>query len=814
MLTDCRLIATVPDEFADVTALSLAPDVPALAVEWRGLVTRHPCWSDLLLAVGDSVDDADWWLTGRHDNTSATRLRFAGLTFPATVYVDGSAVAEVESMFLPVDVSLTPGPHEIAICFRSLSQWLTKRRGRGRWRSNLVAEQKLRWARTTLLGRAPVYGGSPAPVGLWRTTEVIAGLCLDDVDVQCDVADSRVRISGRCTDAGGTPAAGREISCGISRDDTIITTARTRTAPDGSFTATIDVVAPELWWPRGYGSQTLYELDLHVAETRIHRRRIGFRSIDIDPATAPIGFGLMVNGVPVFCRGAVWMPADSADVDASTDAIRHHLRLLADAGANMVRIPGGTVYEKPEFWSTCAELGILVWQDTMLATFDPPTELNDVVAAELQEVLRAIGGNPSLAVVSGGNETLQQPEMLGLPTLSRNIDLIEHRLRTIAAAARIPYVPSSPSAPPHSPGLAIRPSSGVAHWFGVGGYLQPLSSVANAHVRFAAESLAFSIPSIPAAVEQHFGSSAAAGHDPRWKSGVPRDKGASWDFEDVRDHYVREIFAVDPMQVRRTDPDRYLQLGRMAVIAAMNHCFAFWRRRDSECRGALVLSAKDLVAGPGWGLIDVDGNAKATLSAIHRIWSPVTIILSNEGLDGVRVDIFNDNSTSLSARLELTATDSAGRVVVDGHTEMVIPERSSTTMHDSEITGVFRDLAHAYRFGPAGADAVQVTMTTEQGSPIARDALVIKPVSAPARTELRASASADEKGSWYLEVIADAALRWVEIDIPGWRPADNYFHLAPGLPYRVSLKGTSATAPSGRVSSVDSTTVAKVAVAG
>ena len=62
-----------------------------------------------------------------------------------------------------------------------------------------------------------------------------------------------------------------------------------------------------------------------------------------------------------------------------------------------------------------------------------------------------------------------------------------------------------------------------------------------------------------------FGGSSVAGQGPAWKAGVPRDSGTSWDFEDVRDFYVGELFGVDPLEVRYADPDWALDLGRAAV---------------------------------------------------------------------------------------------------------------------------------------------------------------------------------------------------------------------------------------------------------
>lgn len=173
---------------------------------------------------------------------------------------------------------------------------------------------------------------------------------------------------------------------------------------------------------------------------------------------------------------------------------RAHLDAFASAGANMVRVVGGLVYEQDEFWEQ-SQLGLMVWQDAMQATFDPPAEVSELVVREIAELLESPSGNPALTVVSGGSETLQRPEMLGIEQGEFNMPVIDSFLpRAVAEHSGVPYVRASPSPPTDADDLAIWPDTGIAHWFGVGGYLRPVSDVRSAGVRFAAECLAFANP--------------------------------------------------------------------------------------------------------------------------------------------------------------------------------------------------------------------------------------------------------------------------------------------------------------------------------
>ncbi|MFC7755240.1 glycoside hydrolase family 2 protein [Tsukamurella soli] len=766
-LGEWRLLRTEPDEAA-------APD--ELAGRWAdALPVDAPSPVGAVVGPGVDVDAYDWWMRARVTATGAARVTLHGVTAPGVVYLDGEFAADVESTFLPVHLDLDGGEHEVVLRFPSLRRWLRTRRPRGRWRSTLVPDQGLRWLRTTLIGRAPVYGAGalPAPVGVWRPVTVDAGPRVDGLRIDPDPATGGIRVRGAVV-------GGADVRIAVVGPDGTEVADPVTVPAAGGIDATAVVPDPRPWWPRGYGAQPLYRVRVEVDGVVAAERRVGFRTVAADRCSD--GFQLRVNGIDVFARGVTWVPPDPVALTVDASVLRAHLATFAAAGATMVRVVGGLVYEQPEFYELCAELGLLVWQDVMQATFDPPAETGALMCRELDQLLGRLSGNPAFAVVSGGSETEQQPEMLGVDAAGREMPLLRTELTAVVAAHGGPaYVTSTPSSPGGR--LAIAPDVGVAHWFGVGGYLRPLADVRTAGVRFAAESLAFAVPPRPAALDRHFASAAQAGHHPAWKAGVPRDRTAAWDFEDVRDFYVREVFGVDPAAVRRADPERYLQLGRLAVAEAMGTCFAFWRR-DPRCGGALVLAAKDLVPGAGWGLLDSDGDPKLPLAVLRRVWAPVAVTVVDDGLAGLRIDVHNDASLPLRGTLELVATDDLGNRTVTGATELEVVAHGAAGFHDEQLTGRFTDLAHAYRFGPRVAGAVDVRLLSDDGDVLARDALVLAPVRG--RSNLSATAVQTDSG-WELELSAGIPLRYVCIEADGWRPSDDCFALAAGVPYRVTL---------------------------
>jgi beta-mannosidase len=570
-----------------------------------------------------------------------------------------------------------------------------------------------------------------------------------------------------------------------------------RAAP-GVLQATVRVPDPALWWPHTHGEPALSPLQLRIGDTLYDLGPIGFRTIATDHGTDGKGFSLTVNGTPVFCRGACWTTPDLVALPGDADSYRPGLVAMRDAGMNMVRIGGTMLYEADPFYALCDELGLLVWQDAMLANFDYPATdaFRSSLAAELTGFMDRTQVNPSLAVFCGGSEVLQQAAMLGLPEDKVDASLYTDFIPNLVQQARsdLVYVANSPS----SGDWPFQPDAGVSHYYGVGAYLRDLDDVRRSRVRFASECLALSnVPDHLAVRDMGVATTA----DPRWKQGVPRDPGAGWDFEDVRDHYVRRLFDIDPTRLRWTDFPRYLELSRAVGCILIQHVFSEWRRIGSGCGGGLIWQLRDVAPGAGWGVLDARGRPKAAWHAIRQICRPQQVVITDEGLNGLHLHVVNETSAPLRAILRLTCLRDGCYPVRDVSLPITLAARESVCHHSAGMLREFFDITHTYRFGPPIHDVTMVSLHDAETESLISETFHI-PCGLLPRRDLGLAARVERHGGdWMLTVSATGFVQFLHIEDDGFIAEDDWVHLPPSRERTIRLRRLPGTngAPSGEI---------------
>lgn len=191
----------------------------------------------------------------------------------------------------------------------------------------------------------------------------------------------------------------------------------------------IDIPDAKLWYPSGYGEQPLYKLMISGKEFTFGIRTATVlqlpdekgseyynRCLEIKDSVSGreydrneefSGFLLQINGIPVMCKGANWVPSEPLPSEESDEKITGLLTLAKEAGVNMLRVWGGGIFEKQHFYNECDRLGILVTQDFLMACGNYPEEEESFIEQmkkEAEFAALALRNHPSLVWWSGDNE--------------------------------------------------------------------------------------------------------------------------------------------------------------------------------------------------------------------------------------------------------------------------------------------------------------------------------------------------------------------------------------------------------------------------
>ncbi|MEO3756101.1 glycoside hydrolase family 2 protein [Streptomyces sp. B6B3] len=387
-----------------------------------------------------------------------------GLDTLADLRLDGEDLGHTENQFRTYRFDLThrlrEGAHDLAVTFASALDFVERAAERYGPRPHVNAHPFYA-LRKMACNFGWDWGPDLVTAGIWRpiALERWHTARLASVRPLTSVRGTTGRLTAELDVAWATPQApadGVTVGVAIGGHTTRVT------VPAGAPRVTVELDVPDaaLWWPRGYGDQALYPLQVTLsdatgAELDQIVRRVGFRTVTLDTTADADGipFHLAVNGTEVLVRGANWIPDDAFVTRVDADRYRRRVEQAVEAECNLLRVWGGGIYEPHEFYDVCDELGVLVWQDFPFTCAGYPEEepLWSEVEAEAREAVATLSSHASLALWCGGNETVAAFAEWGgwrarLAGLTWGAGYYEDLLPRIVAELdpTRPYVPNSP----------------------------------------------------------------------------------------------------------------------------------------------------------------------------------------------------------------------------------------------------------------------------------------------------------------------------------------------------------------------------------
>lgn len=560
-----------------------------------------------------------------------------------------------------------------------------------------------------------------------------------------------------------------------------------------------EIPNPKLWWPNGLGEQPLYTVTAKVMEggevTDSVEKKVGLRTLKLIREKDEYGesFCHEINGVRFFAMGADYIPEDNILSRVTPERTYDLIKQCKRSNFNAIRVWGGGIYPTDAFFDACDEMGIIVFQDMMVAciTLSGEKAMMENFKAELYDNLRRIRHHASLALISGNNEV---EEMVAF---DENIQdkprvqeiYLEYFERMIPKVVEevcpyIPYIPSSPSTCGHF----VDPRNenyGDCHYWEVWHGNKPFTEYRNKYFRYLSE---FGFQSFPC--EKTINAFT-----------LPEDRNI---FSRVMEMHQRNGVANGKILTYLSETFKYpndfgvlLYASQLLQAEAMRYGVEHLRRHRGRCMGALYWQLNDIWPTASWSSIDYYGRYKALHYVAKRFYSPILISCKETGEKTTRpvvtlepklhdyetkaqLCVTNETHDLIVGTVSWALRDNSGNVLKEGNEEITVPAFTAVWLDEMDFDKTDVDNTYlSYEFIVYG--------NCVSGGTVLFTAPKYFHFVDP---KLRYERNGDE-----ITVYAEAYAKSVEIDSPDsdFILSDNYFDLHGGCKTVKILEGTPGT---------------------
>ena len=475
----------------------------------------------------------------------------------------------------------------------------------------------------------------------------------------------------------------------------------------GTNTYNVDftISNPKLWWSNGLGEQHLYNIKGKIYSSDLlldeNKTNIGIRTAKIiqEPDADGNGksFYLELNGMPVFSKGANYIPNDIFLPRVTPDEYEHIVKSAADANMNMLRVWGGGIYENDIFYDLCDKYGIMVWQDFMFACSMYPGDDHFLqnVKQEATDNVKRLRNHPSVVLWCGNNEIEtawgEYNEYAGWGWKQRYDHdqrkeiwsaydtLFHHILPEVVNnyTNNTFYWHSSPSA-----GMGklagYQTTSGDMHYWGVWHAQHPFSEFQKYIGRFMSEYGFQSFPEFKSVKkytiesDRDIESEVMTSHQ---RSGIGNLRIKSYMADD---YIIPEDF------------EQFLYVGQILQAVAIQEAIEAHRRAMPFCMGSLYWQINDCWPVASWSSIDYYGRWKALQFFVRNSNKNVIVSSTTKG-ENVTISVVSDETENIDGELKLKIIDFAGNELWSESIEIEVPQNSSKIYFEKEIKALVVD---------------------------------------------------------------------------------------------------------------------------
>ena len=653
----------------------------------------------------------DWEYQTNFDVPAVTLARkhieliFRGLDTYAMVYLNGQGVLRAENMFRTWRVDAKPylkqGSNTLQIVFRSPINEVLKQIERLPYHLPSIsvhdADVEKGIGTDPYTRKAPYqYGWDWGPrfvtMGIWKpaTLEswddaVIRDLHIAQNEITADLANITANLE---LESDGNGAAKVIVSYTGPDSKNSKKTERDVTLHSGvnQISIPIEIEKPARWFPAGYGPQALYQFSatLEVKRSTVDQAKVrtGLRSLVLrrDPDHWGRSMEFVINGIPIFGKGADVIPFDSFPTRVTEATYRQILQSARDANMNMVREWGGGIYEMDDFYNICDELGLIIWQDFMFGgdMYPGDAEFLENVRQEAIDQVKRLRNHPSIVIWCGNNEVetgwmhwgdrLQFKAAVGQKTADKvwqDYMVLFNRVLPdviVEYGQPVPYWPSSPSA-----NFEDDPDTqriGDMHYWQVWHALAPIEDYKQQLPRFMTEYGFQSFPemstikSFSTPADWDISSVVMLSHQ--------KNKGGNGRIYD----YLLRYFG------QPKDFESFLYASQVMQAEAIKMGAEHLRRNRPRTMGSLYWQLNDCWPVASWASIDYQGRWKALQYYARRFYNDL-LVSPNEENSALQIYVVSDRQQAQPAQLRVRLLDLSGKVLEGKSTDIQLKPLSS-----------------------------------------------------------------------------------------------------------------------------------------
>ncbi|SHM58238.1 beta-mannosidase [Gracilibacillus kekensis] len=737
----------------------------------------------LMLSANDYVFLKEFEMDGALLSHENIQLKFHGIDTIAKIEINDQTIGSTDNMHriyeFDVKSILCEGTNKLKVTLYSPVDYVQEKNRENQLPGVHHAVEGFQHLRKSHSMFGWDWGPKIPDLGIWRDVELIAWNDNRIQDVYVSQKHSPKQRKVEVTISTELVTEDRFV------DKTVILTSpcgkQVKKAFEQSETS-LFIEEPQIWWPAGYGEQPLYQVEVLISKNNRLldkvQKHIGLRTIEVrhEPDQWGKSFEFIVNGFPLFMKGANYIPEDNLLPRLSKERTKQVIEDSVAANFNMIRVWGGGHYPEDYFYDLCDKNGIIVWQDFMFAcSVYPMTEaFHQNVEQEAIDQIKRIRHHASLGIWCGNNEVEEAMEYWGWPDRKdwrdNYITLFEKTLKDIVAEydPQTFYWPSSPS----SGGGFIDPKNpdvGDVHYWEVWHGQKPFTEYRKYHFRFCSE---FGFQAFPGLQTVE---SFTILEDRNIFSRIMEKHQKNDDANGKILYYLSENFLYPK------DFSTLLYTSQLLQAEAIKYGVEHWRRNLGRCMGSLYWQLNDCWPVASWSSVDYFGRWKALHYFAKKFYDPILLSIE-EQMHEASIYVTNDHLNGITGRVEWKLRNNKSDILQKGTIDIEVEALTAKALTHLDLSDEINEVTRYETY-------LEATLYID-GSPYSQSMVLFsKPKHFKFLNPHMSIAVEEDDDHYMLNVKAHAFTKYVEIQSTVDLPlSDNYFDLSANETKQITVK--------------------------